>query len=171
MKGDVKQQSSVDAEQVTQLVRYMAELPPQTKSAPPESLVKLMTQLGPILSKNKPRINAHPFSFYLMGSVLYRDTNPTMRELSSALSVPLSTATRMVSLWVDNGWARRLSDPDDRRIVRVALTDSGRRFHDIMEDFLGQHARAILACLTAEERIILLTLLGKVASKWEAKAR
>jgi DNA-binding MarR family transcriptional regulator len=106
-----------------------------------------------------------------MGSILYRDTNPTMRELSSALSVPLSTATRMVSLWVDNGWARRLSDPDDRRIIRVALTDSGRRIHDIMEDFLGQHARKVLGCLTAEERIILLTLIGKVASTMEARAR
>jgi DNA-binding MarR family transcriptional regulator len=67
--------------------------------------------------------------------------------------------------------ARRLSDPDDRRIVRVVLTDSGRRIHDIMEDFLGQHARMILACLTAKERIILLTLLGKVASTLEAKER
>jgi len=111
----------------------MAELIPETKSAPPESLVRLMTQLGPILSKKKPRLNAHPFTFYRMGSILYRDTNPTMRELSRALSVPLSTATRMVSLWVDNGWARRLSDPDDRRIVRVVLTDSGRRIHDIYE--------------------------------------
>ena len=170
MKGAVKQQSSVDAGQVTQLVQYMAELLPKTKSAPPESLVQLMTQLQPLLSKNKPRLDAHPFTFYLMGSILYQDTKPTMREFSRALSVPLSTASRMVSFWVDNGWARRLSDPDDRRIIRVALTDSGRRLHDIMEDFLGQHARAILACLTAEERIILLILLGKVASKWEAKA-
>lgn len=168
--GNVKQ-PSVDAEQVTKFVQYMAGLIPKAKSAPPESLVRLMNQLGPILSKNKPRLNANPFSFYLMGSILYRDTNPTMRELSSALSVPLSTATRMVSLWVDNGWARRLSDPDDRRIIRVALTDSGRRIHDIMEDFLGQHARKVLGCLTAEERIILLTLIGKVASTMEARAR
>lgn len=169
---DVKRQSSsVDVGQVTQFLRYMAELIPKAKSAPPESLVRLHAQLEPILSKNKPRLNANPFSFYLMGSILYRDTNPTMRELSRALSVPLSTATRMVSLWVDNGWAQRLSDPDDRRIIRVALTDSGRRLHDIMEDHLGQHAREILACLTAEERIILLTLLGKVASSLKAKAR
>jgi DNA-binding MarR family transcriptional regulator len=168
---DIEQQSSVDADQVTQFVQYMAGLIPKAKSAPPELLVRLMTQLGPVLSKNKPRINAHPFTFYLMGSILYRDTNPTMRELSRALSVPLSTASRMVSLWVDNGWARRLSDPLDRRIIRVALTDSGRRFHNVMQDFLGQHARTILACLTAEERIILLTLLGKVASTLEAKAR
>lgn len=168
---DIKQQPIVDAGQVTQFVRYMAGLIPKTKSAPPESVIRLHAQLEPILSKKNPRLNAHPFTFYLMGSILYRDTNPTMRELSKALSVPLSTATRMVNLWVDNGWAQRLSDPGDRRIIRVALTDSGRRFHDIMEDFLGQHARTILACLTAEERIILLTLLGKVASTLETKAR
>ena len=168
--SDVTQEPSVDVNQVIQLVRYMGKLIPKAEAAPPESLVQLMTQLQPLLSKNKPRLDAHPFTFYLMGSILYQDTKPTMRELSRALSVPLSTASRMVSFWVDNGWARRLSDPDDRRIIRVALTDSGRRLHDIMEDFLGQHARAILACLTAEERIILLILLGKVASKWEAKA-
>jgi len=171
MTGDVKQQSSVDAEQVTQFMRYMAELIPKTKSAPPESLVRLHAQLEPLLSKKNPRLNAHPFNYYLMGSILYRDANPTMRELSKALSVPLSTATRMVSLLVDNGWAQRLSDPGDRRIIRVALTDSGRRLQNIIEEHLGQHARTILACLTAEERIILLTLLGKVASTLEAKER
>ena len=46
-----------------------------------------------------------------------------MGELSNALSLPFSTATRMVDYLVARGYIQRLSDTTDRRVVRVALTD------------------------------------------------
>ncbi len=169
MTGAFSQNPPIDPNQVTQFVRCMGTFIPKPRAAPPEAVVRLITQSQPLLSKGKPRLAVSPFNFYLMANVLYRDTKPTMRELSRALSVPLSTASRMVSLWADNGLVRRLSDPDDGRVIRVVLTDNGRCLHDIMEEFLGQHAKTVLACLTAEERIILLTLLSKVTSTLETK--
>ena len=67
-----------------------------------------------------------------------------------ALSLPLSTATRLVGFLVDNGYAQRMPDPDDRRIVRVALTDSGRQFYKVMGKHLTENVQRVLGSLTTE---------------------
>ena len=87
-----------------------------------------------------------------------------MGELSQALSVPLSTATRIVNWWVDTGLAKRLPDPDDRRIVRIALTDNGRRFHETIEDYLVKHMESVVSCLTASDQQTLMALFEKIGA-------
>ena len=94
---------------------------------------------------------------------LYRESDITMGELSHTLSVPFSTATRMVDWFVDNSYAQRLSDPKDRRVVRVALTESGRELYRTVERYMVQRFRQMLSPLTAEEQIVLLVLLEKIA--------
>jgi DNA-binding MarR family transcriptional regulator len=69
----------------------------------------------------------------------------------------------MVDWFVDNSYAQRLSDPEDRRVVRVALTDSGRELHRTVERYMVQRFRQMLSPLTAEEQSVLLMLLEKMA--------
>jgi DNA-binding MarR family transcriptional regulator len=99
-----------------------------------------------------------------MGSILYRGARPTMGELSKTLSLPLSTMTRMVDAGENFGIIQRLPDPDDGRIVRVALTDDGRQLHEAIKDIQAQGVKKVLMCLTPEERAILLTLLRKITT-------
>jgi DNA-binding MarR family transcriptional regulator len=96
--------------------------------------------------------------------ILRSQQSLTMGELSAELSVPLSTTTRMVDWLVATEQAVRLADPDDRRVVRVALTEAGLKMHDFIEATLSQSAQRTLRCLTEEERSTLLMLLRKVAS-------
>ena len=92
----------------------------------------------------------------------------TMGELSVELSVPLSTTTRMVDWLVATGQASRLPDPDDRRVVRVALTEAGVKMHDFIEAQLSESAHRTLKCLSEDERSALLVLLRKLASCHES---
>ena len=56
-----------------------------------------------------------------------QERTPTMGELADALGVALSTTTQLVERVEKRGLVRREhSDPDDRRVVRLALTDAGR---------------------------------------------
>jgi DNA-binding MarR family transcriptional regulator len=87
-----------------------------------------------------------------------------MGELSGALSVPLSTATRMVDWLVSSGYAQRLPDVEDRRVVRVALTDSGRELHRTIESYTSERVQQILFCLTPEEQATLFALIRKVVA-------
>jgi len=112
------------------------------------------------LSETHPDINYG--LFYRVSSCIYGKSSLTMGELSSALSVPLSTATRLVDWLVINGYAQRLSDPEDRRVVRVALTDSGRELHRAISDYTTERVQQILSCLTDEEQRMLFTAIPKV---------
>ncbi len=105
-----------------------------------------------------------PATFHRMGNILYEKKNPSMGDISQALGVPLSTATRMANWWVDNAFAERLADPDDRRVVRLTLTESGRHLLENIEDTMIRNVQRVLSCLTPEEQTILITLSGKVAA-------
>jgi DNA-binding MarR family transcriptional regulator len=61
------------------------------------------------------------------------------------------------------GLARRVPDPQDRRLVRVALTDQGQSLRERLPAKLDEIAADGLAGLTVEQREELIHLLGQVA--------
>jgi DNA-binding MarR family transcriptional regulator len=105
--------------------------------------------------------------FYKVSSNIMKYRSPTMSVLSSALSVPFSTATRIVDSMVVDGYVKRLPDPEDRRIVKVALTTRGLQLHDRIEKTTGEHVQKILACLNRDEQAKLFELIGKVMAELE----
>jgi DNA-binding MarR family transcriptional regulator len=160
MQGE--QQNYID--RIHEFVRYLIEAVPRITDPLPEALTQLLNDLDELPPQDKPRHIANPIAFIRMSNILYRNSNPTMGELSQALAVPLPTATRMVDWCVQREYAQRLSDVNDRRIVRVAQTDKGRRFHEAIASLMAQSVQEIVGCLTDREQTTLLTLLRKIAS-------
>jgi DNA-binding MarR family transcriptional regulator len=108
--------------------------------------------------------------FYNVGVVLSREQEPvSMGELSRALQVPLSTATRIVDWLVSNGYAQRLPDPQDRRVVRVDLTGSGRAIYEEINAFIRGRVEKLLRRFTAEERASLIALMNKLLDSMEGE--
>lgn len=151
------------ASQMASFLKYLNEISARLTSPPDEEIEYMRKQLGKALSRKIPAFSGTPGSFFNLSSTLYYSDNLTMGELSQVLSVPLSTATRMVDWWVENKFASRSSDPDDRRVVRVSLTDTGRKLHKLVEKMISESAQQCLNCLTLEEQNTLLTLIRKVA--------
>ena len=162
MSADAQQNAS--AERVHRLLQHLMEIMPKLTSMPPETRSHLMSQLDRIHSRFSPRLIAEPPTMHRIASMLYGDPKPTMGELSKALSLPLSTISRIVDTLEEQGFAKRQPDAEDGRVVRVGLTDTGRGIYEAMQSHAVQSAQRIVDCLTVEEQIILLTLLGKVAS-------
>lgn len=50
----------------------------------------------------------------------------TMGELAGHLCLKISSMTRVVDALVEEGWVRRVDDPEDRRVCRVQLSAKGR---------------------------------------------
>lgn len=130
----------------------------------PEELTLLTGQLAALHSKGQAPYIDNPLSMYRVMYFLRQKGSPKMSEVANALSVSLATATRIAEVLVNNGYAERLSDPKDGRLVRLTLTDYGRTAHDIIEDFFLQDIRRLLNFLTAEEQSILLTLVDKITA-------
>jgi DNA-binding MarR family transcriptional regulator len=162
MSADAQQNAS--AERVDRLLQHLTEIMPKLTSMPPEMRSHLMSQLDRVHSRFSPRLVAEPPTMHRIASMLYGDPKPTMGELSKALSLPLSTVSRIVDMLEEQGFAKRQPDAEDGRVVRVGLTDTGRQIYEAMLSHGVRNAERVLDCLTDEEQIILLTLLGKVAS-------
>jgi len=157
-----EQQNNTD--RTREFVQYLIEAIPRITDPLPEALDQLLNALDELPPKDKPRHIANPMAFIRMGIILNRNTNPTMGELSHALAIPLPTVTRTVDWFVDNGYAQRLSDASDRRIVRVAQTDKGRMLHEAIASLMAHTVQDILGCLTDQEQTTLLEILRKIAS-------
>ncbi len=90
----------------------------------------------------------------------------TMGQLSKATSIPQSTATRMVDWMVDNGYVERFHDADDRRVVRIRLTDSGRKILLAAREQLKELAATIVKRVPAIQRTALFFMLTDLTSAW-----
>ena len=103
--------------------------------------------------------------FYSIGGALTgHDEALTMGEISRSLKVPLSTATRIVDWLVSNGLAIRLTDADDRRIVRVALTAEGHNMYQQIDQFFIERVQRLFRDFTPQESKTFQELLKKVVN-------
>jgi len=136
-----------------------------------KELAQIQESLQGMHPQREHQSNANYELFYRACSGIYPEGSITMGEFSSALSVTLSTATRIADWLVDRGYIQRLPDPDDRRVVRVALTDMGKELFEAIDRYIKQRVQQILSSLTAEERSTLLILVGKVVSGLKELAR
>jgi DNA-binding MarR family transcriptional regulator len=74
----------------------------------------------------------------------------------------MSTATRIVDSLVESDYAERLSDPTDRRVVRVGLTKKGQEMYRAIEEMIRRRIELILRRFTSEECETLLRLMHKI---------
>lgn len=102
------------------------------------------------------------FAFYRLATHFTQHAEAlTMREVSEMLEIPLSSATRLVDTLVENGFVERLPDPQDRRVVRITLTPTGRMLHETAVEFFDDRLAEFLEHFDARERAELLALFDK----------
>jgi DNA-binding MarR family transcriptional regulator len=90
------------------------------------------------------------------------DTPLTMSELSMELNVPMSTATRIVDWLVSGDMVERVNDPNDRRVVRVGMSKSGREIYETGMAYNKQRIAGLLKDFSSEEQSQLLKLMNKL---------
>jgi DNA-binding MarR family transcriptional regulator len=150
--------------QVTAVVHGFMQVWNRFEATLSKELAQIQESLHDMHPQRENQQNANYELFYRACNSIYPEGTITMGEFSNALSVPLSSATRIADWLVDNGYIERLPDPGDRRVVRVALTDTGKELFRAIDRYIRQRLQEILSSLTVEERTILLTLVGKVVS-------
>jgi DNA-binding MarR family transcriptional regulator len=82
-----------------------------------------------------------------------------LAQLADALGITASTATRLCDRLVDHGLIRREPLPDDRRRIRLSLTEAGRRVVDRVSRDRRRDLRRILAHMPARDRDRLVPAL------------
>ncbi len=136
---------SFQTNELTKLVQRFLTLKTRFKAVLPEDMANLKAQLSESQPESKGGSAATYDLLYNIGVILSLQKEPiTMGELSRALDVPLSTATRIVDWLEANNYAKRLADPGDRRIVLVALTEAGQGICRTITDHIRKRLERLL---------------------------
>jgi DNA-binding MarR family transcriptional regulator len=154
--------------EVVKLLQRIVRLRSRFKVIAPENLTALKKQIHESKPSGRDAGIEDAGLFYNAGSVFFRYAGPiTMGELSRDLEVPLSTATRTMDWLVINGYAQRLPDPKDRRVVRVELTGKGKETFQAISTFMLGRVEQAMSPLDTAERETFICLLNKVLDAFE----
>lgn len=88
----------------------------------------------------------------------------TMSEFAKLLQVAPASATAFVHRLVKGRWVERFHDSDNRKLVRLRLTQSGRRTFRRKAAQRRDELKRVLRLLTARERSQLLGILRHLAA-------
>ena len=109
------------------------------------------------------------FLFRIPLLLTQRNTPPTMSEVSAELGIPMSSATRMAD-WLERAKiVQRRSDRNDRRVVRLCMTDSGQELIRIGGEYMRVRIDQLLQHFSEEEQQQLLRLMTKLIDSIEAE--
>jgi DNA-binding MarR family transcriptional regulator len=89
----------------------------------------------------------------------------TMRELAQTVAMPPSSVTGLVDNLVERQHAERISDPEDRRVVRVRLTESGTFYVGKIRTHLMQQYQNAMSDLETPDLLLLERMYQTMLSK------
>ncbi|MET0377207.1 MAG: MarR family transcriptional regulator [Rhizorhabdus sp.] len=92
----------------------------------------------------------------------------SQRGIAQMIEVSDVTTGRLIDRLVDNGWAERRADPNDRRSHRVYLTRLAGPMLDELAALARDEDSIALAGISAEERAIVASVLDRVVANLEA---
>ena len=86
----------------------------------------------------------------------------TMAELAAMLGIRPPTATKTVRRLVALGLVERLPKPEDRRLIRVKLSEDGKRLFAAVEQIWNEVEEELLATFDTKERTLLRKSLHRI---------
>ena len=90
--------------------------------------------------------------------------NPTMKAVSSFLCITPPSATSIINNLVKSQMLERIPDGNDRRIVRLRVTDSGKAFVQNHGQAVAAQMETILHNLNNEEQLQLINVYKKLSN-------
>lgn len=102
---------------------------------------------------------------------VYQHGERTIGELAAGLGISYGWASRVVSELEAAGTVARRADPDDRRVVHVALTPESVEMVESAYRWRGDAVERALAGLDADGRRAVMTFLRRVTAELEAAGR
>ena len=92
----------------------------------------------------------------------------TQSEIADQLAVQGATVTNMLQRMEEADLVDRRRDPDDNRLVRVYLTDTGRKQERAITEQFMKVEDAIFEGLNPNERMVLRQTLNKMLNNMNA---
>jgi DNA-binding MarR family transcriptional regulator len=106
--------------------------------------------------------------FWFFLRTLFEEDGLTQKELSDRVGMRQPTTVKALRGMAERGFVRIEADPNDRRAMRIHLTDEGRRIGARILPMLKELNRFALQGVTQEEFKTLRAILRKVRNNLDA---
>ncbi|MEU6537329.1 MarR family transcriptional regulator [Streptomyces sp. NPDC047000] len=126
-----------------------------------EQLLRLTRRVHRIQKRHLEQrdLGITPAQSRLLRTLAHYGSPPRMADLAERLEVVPRAVTTLVDGLEANGKVRRAPDPTNRRVIRIELTEDGRRALRELRGARRSAAEEILAPLTDEQRAVFGGLL------------
>jgi len=104
--------------------------------------------------------------WYCLRTLLHQD-GVTQRELSERLGIMGPSTVEMLRAMEKEGLVTRERDPDDKRKVRVYLTDHARSIQPVLLQIASEVNATMVSQMTEAEQVLLKLLLRRLRSTLE----
>ncbi len=112
----------------------------------------------------KPHCSSSFMDIAILHAAMEKD-NPSMKDVADMLRIQGSSATVIIDRLVLNGELVRMEDPGDRRVVRIGITEAGKKIlKSGMKDSIAGMDK-LLAVLDERERAAFDKLITKIISQ------
>jgi DNA-binding MarR family transcriptional regulator len=112
----------------------------------------------------KPHCSSSFMDIAILHAAMEKD-NPSMKDVADMLRIQGSSATVIIDRLVLNGELVRMEDPDDRRVVRIGITEAGKKILKTgMKDSIAGMDK-LLVVLDDKERSVFDKLITKIISQ------
>jgi DNA-binding MarR family transcriptional regulator len=133
--------------------------------------VRVLDQLGRVI-RHLTRLSGGPDEGPALTSTqrlalfeLLEDGPMRLNDLAKRMGASAPTASRAVDVLAEAQLVERLTDPADRRALRIELTAAGRERVDLRKARVAEAFRPAAAGMSAEEREQLAALLERLADE------
>lgn len=139
---------------------------------------KVINHIISLIFKNSRLIREHlrkekkhpdPFSILRLEVLRYvsERKNPLMKEIADYFCITPPSATSLVDSLVKSGTLQRIEDKNDRRIIRLSITQKGKQ--EIKKRFreINNNMKNVLARLNLREQKELIKILEKLSKIYE----
>jgi DNA-binding MarR family transcriptional regulator len=131
-----------------------------------DKIIENLIYIHPLLSKGltrtiRAKTNLNPGSLYVLG-LLSRYPVLSMSEIGCKLGMPKPHVTAHIDKLVAENLAERISDPNDRRIVNIKLSQKGKEDFDTIIKELSSEMRLRINKLDENKLVQLFDSSNKV---------
>ena len=127
-----------------------------------ENLISIHPLLYKSISKPlRTKTSVTPAGMFVMGR-LKRHGMLSMSDIGKYLSMPKPHITVIVDRLIEEGYVERQSDPNDRRIVNILITEKGLRDFEQIKRVVSETLKSKLILLSEDELEILATASQQV---------
>jgi DNA-binding MarR family transcriptional regulator len=110
------------------------------------------------VASSKKRVNPINTQFQALAIVMHSGNLQTS-EIGRRLGISSPNMTPLIDRLIEKGYAERLSDSKDRRVIKIGISEKGRRFVAGRRRLARNEIKRNLSTLSLEEVVVLSTAI------------